>query len=139
MFLDLNLDVRVGDADFDHGMGGRVGCAGEGDGFEVLVLFALFAEIVVGTDGAFVADAADAEFVVYAGRAVAVDVRMHQVVTGHETFKRGGEVGVDFCKGVLRMDDRLTGVAVAAEIIVATFKAFVSDSNDVLGLVYHFT
>lgn len=135
MFLNLNLDVRIGDADLDHGMGRRVHCAGEGDGFEALVLFALFAEIVVGTNSAFVADAADAEFAVFAGGAVAVDVGMHQIDTGNETFQGRGEVGVDLCEGVLRMDGRLTGVAVAAEIIVATFEAFVSDTNNVLKLV----
>ena len=135
MFLNLNLDVRVGDADLDHGMGRRVRCARDGDGFEGLVLFALFAEIVVGTDGAFVTNAADAEFVVLAGGAVAVDVGMYQIDTGNETFQGRGEVGVHFCEGVLRMDGRLTGVAVAAEIIVATFEAFVSDANNVLKLV----
>src|SRR5271154_2709598 len=134
MFLNLNLDVRIGDADLDHGMGRGVSAAGERNGFEVLILFALFAEIKVGTDGAFVANSADTEFVVPAGGAVAVDVRMNQVVTGHETFEGRGKVVVDFCESVLGMDARLTKVAVAAEIIVATFETFVSDSDDVLKL-----
>src|SRR5271170_6838546 len=71
MFLNLNLDVRVGDADFDHGMGRGVSAAGEGNGFKVLILFALFAEIEIGADGAFVPNSADVEFIVLAGSAVA--------------------------------------------------------------------
>ena len=87
MFLNLNLDVRVRNAYLDHRMRGRVGTAGDGDGFKILILFALFAEIKVGTDCALVTDAADTEFVALACGAITVDVRMHQVVTGHKTFE----------------------------------------------------
>jgi len=134
MFLNLDLDVRVGDADLDHGMRRGVSAIGEGNGFEGLILFALFAEIKVRAEGAFVSDSTDTEFVGLAGGAVAMDVGMDKVVTGHETFEGGGKVIVHFCESVLGMDGGLTRVAVAAEIVVTTFETFVSDSRNVLKL-----
>lgn len=100
---------------------------------ETLILFALFAEVKVGTDGAFEADAADTGFTAVAGDAVAVDVVVHEVVAGTEFALDGGrDVVVDCGKRVVGVDIGLGFDADAAEIVVLAFQAFVADADDVL-------
>jgi hypothetical protein len=100
---------------------------------ETLILFALFAEVKVWTDGAFEADAADTGFTAVAGDAVAVNVVVQEVVTGTEFALDGRrDVVVDCGKGVVGMDIGLGFDADAAEVVVLAFQAFVADADDVL-------
>jgi hypothetical protein len=100
---------------------------------ETLVLFALFTEIKVRADGAFKADAADSVFIAFAGDSVAVDLVVNHVVTRVEFALDGGrDVIVHRGEGMIRMDLRGIFDAVAAEVVVLAFEAFVSDADDVL-------
>jgi len=104
--------------------------------FETLVLFALFAQIEVRTDGAFKPDAADAEFIALAGDSVAVDVIVDHIVPGVEFDVDGrGDVVVDRGEGVVGVDFGVLFNAVTAEVVVLAFQAFISDSDDVLNAV----
>jgi hypothetical protein len=100
---------------------------------ETLILFALFAEIKVGTDGTFEADAADTPSAAVAGDAIAVDVVVDEVVTGVEIAVDGGrDVVVDCGKGVVGVDFGLGFDADAAEVKVLAFQAFMADADNVL-------
>ena len=107
--------------------------------FETLVLFALFAQVKVTTDSALEPDAADTEFIALAGDSVAVDVVMDHVVTGGEfAVDRLGDVVVNCSEGVVRVNFGVVFDAIAAEVVVLAFQAFISDSDDILNAVRYF-
>ena len=107
--------------------------------FETLVLFALFAQVKVATDGALKPDAADKEFIALARDSVAVDVVMNHVVTGVEFAVDGrGYVVVNCGEGVVGVNFGVVFDAVAAEVVVLAFQAFISDSDNVLNAVRYF-
>jgi hypothetical protein len=98
-----------------------------------LIRLAAFAEIVVGTDSTLETDAADTCSFILASFSVAVDVRMDEFRTSVDSaVQLWRKMLVDWRKCVIRMDLLLSGDTIVAQIIVATFEAFVPDANDVL-------
>jgi hypothetical protein len=125
---NVDFDIRVRNADFNHWVRWIMRRI-----LEILVCLATFAEIKVGTHGALIADAADTGFLEFAGCAVAVDVRVNEILAvGQQEIELSREMLVDRGKAVLRVDFIRVGEALVAEIVVATFEAFVPNSNDVL-------
>jgi hypothetical protein len=101
--------------------------------FVLICSLAVFAEIEVWTNCAFVSDTTNTSFDASAGAAVAMDMAMLQSLR-NETLDRVWKMFVDCSKCMTRMDRRRILDAVVAEIIIATFEAFVSDTNNVLQL-----
>lgn len=79
MLLNLDFDVRIRNADFDHRMGRKV-CM-------LLNRFATLAKIVIRTEGALESNAADTSLDTPAGKTIAMDITMLILWSGVEIFE----------------------------------------------------
>lgn len=100
---------------------------------ETLILFTLFTKIKVGANSAFKSDPTDAVFISVTGNSVAMHMVVNQVMTRLEcAMDRGRNMIVDRCEGVVGVGFGGVFDAVAAEVVVLAFQAFVSDTNNIL-------
>jgi hypothetical protein len=132
VLLKLDFDICIWNTDFDQRVRGRVvtSCCRK---FVLICCLAVFAEIEVWTNCAFVSDTTNTSFDTGAAVAVAMDMAMLQGLR-NETLNCVWKMFVDCSKCMTRMDRRRILDAVVAEIIIATFETFVSDTNNVLQL-----
>jgi len=102
MLLNLDFDISIRNADFDHRM--RRNVSMRTSRLELLKRFATLAKIEIGTESALESNAADTSLDTLASSTIAMDMTMLIWWSGDETFEHRREMFVDWSKCVARMD-----------------------------------
>jgi len=128
--VNLNFNIRVWNTNLNHRMGRDM--TTRCTSIERLICFALLAEIEIGTNSAFKSDSTNVKFVVFASSSIAVNMIMYQIDTRDKMVEGKREMIVYFCEDMLRVNCSRTLNAFFTKVVIATSKAFVSDSHNVL-------